>query len=300
SVRRPPSEKVDSLVEASQHLVECDTEYSVAGLVSFALATKARMLPDGDLREKLLRAAYGANALAYEANPDQHSCVSAIVAAWGPGLGFEEPAPPRPLVGGLTASELPPELADVQRMLDILLKEEGEEAGSRRARVEDGLRLALPTGFGGVVNGLSGPLGVDKLGTKVKIIGDVVEFDFPEVLADSSVPGPGASPPSDTSPGTSSGDVAVIPDLPVLPPAEVDPGTPSPLDRFLWMIGPLDDLAGYLGLLGEALDDLIGDGRDLDDLVTKGDESVLATGPTHYIVSPAMLWDALGDECPLV
>lgn len=247
----------ESVANAAKDLI--DTEYNVAGLLAFALATKARMLPESTARTTLLKAAYGANALAQKNSTDE-CCVSVVVAALGANLTFVEPPAPQARPGqaeGAGEYELAPELADIDKMLQIILaseESEAEEADLKRRRprlIEARLALGGHGLTDDFINELGDVIGVPHLQT-------AEEYDVWEA-----------------------------PEEPV----------PEWFVSRLIGFGDLDSLAAYLELLRKAIDGFAEGGIGFDELILEGEKCWPENGgqptPTGLIVSPAMLFDAM-------
>lgn len=96
---RPPTAAIaDGLVAESE--AQINTDYAAAGLMPFALITAAWMIPDTlPGRDRLRTMAFGANAVARRTTPQAESCATAvakavIVARRGSSLSLVEPPSP--------------------------------------------------------------------------------------------------------------------------------------------------------------------------------------------------------------
>ena len=133
---------------AAKDQADKGAKYASDGLAAFAVATFARLLPQGPDRELALNVAYGMNKVVRDRGTEEETCVTAAAKAIAEGLDapltFAEPAaPPKCQAEKYFAYEDSP----VQRMIGMIQKET-DKAGVVAALENLSVAAVLDTDFG--------------------------------------------------------------------------------------------------------------------------------------------------------
>ena len=271
------------------------TEYSVRGLLAFALATKARMLPVGPVRTNTLLMAYGAHRRARDmelasGGLPAESCVTAVAKALEQTADFvdsfplPEPDAPDPAESAkLYAYQLSPLTAALDELLARIDHAGGGLAMQSLKKMDvAGLTRTIPN-FGSLLSLLE-PHQVPGL----EVL-DAAVAEHELVLRASTgigMPTPdGVGGGLGGNPGPNFGGVLPEPRPQPVPPGD-EPYSPGPGLSTKQYIPKLEGIA-------EILTD---DANDETSLVDLGKKEILVQpvpSSRHLVASPAMLWDEL-------
>ncbi len=266
-VLRPPSKgfDVDRCLSEAERLL--DQPYAVAGLLGYALATQAWMIPDDPtdlvtgriLRESLLDRARGADARAREHGGNTESCVTSVARPLEVGLGnvtltFSEPPPPPtlPLHGGHPMFEL------IRNTINRLHR---------------------------------GSLGAQLQGTNAQRMISIGR----SLAKEQPLPGDPALVSEINRCLEDNDQWQTIGPENILLHEHQQEHIPDVITTIQYIIGPSVGVGEYIDKLEQAIV-LVSDGPSIDELEARGRE--LAGQPltsTSYLVSPAMLWESLLD-----